>query len=323
MNHEDSDHDFSRANLHIDLDLTYQNEEATKTTMSLPPETTPVPRSVLLPGMSHRSEGPAPTSEPTASPLPVQPGDASPESTEATTSSSSKKEFDLPVLRLHINDISHPGASIFLSAINASAVFRTSVRNVQRLLYTSPATPHTHCPATRSVTLILRDMEGVAYTTGSDLDEDHKEIHFSLKYIAGLPAARHTAEITGVITHELVHCYQWNARGGAPSGLVEGVADWVRLHCDLAPPHWKREAGDKWDGGYQRTAYFLEYLEGRFGEGTVQRLNEKLRTGRYEQKAFWTQLVGRPVEQLFEDYKEELKREGEGKDGKRPPTKTI
>jgi hypothetical protein len=71
----------------------------------------------------------------------------------------------------------------------------------------------------------------------------------------------------------------------------------------LSPPHWKRETkGKKWDGGYQHTAYFLEYLEGRFGAGTVRAINERLRSRKYEEKEFWTGLLGRPVEQLWEDY---------------------
>ncbi len=41
----------------------------------------------------------------------------------------------------------------------------------------------TNVPPTRSVTVVLRDMGGVAYTTGTELDNDHKEIHFSLGYI--------------------------------------------------------------------------------------------------------------------------------------------
>lgn len=146
-------------------------------------------------------------------------------------------------------------------------------------------------------------MDGVAYTTGTDLDSDHKEIHFALNYINGIqPAERLTAEITGVLTHELVHCYQWNAHGSCPGGLIEGIADWVRLRCDLSPPHWKREIGGDWDRGYQHTAYFLEYLETRFGEGTVRKVNEKLRKQNYHAKPFWTELLGRPVEQLYEDY---------------------
>ena len=62
----------------------------------------------------------------------------------------------------------------------------------------------------------------------------------------------------------------------------------------------------EWDGGYQHTAYFLEYLEGRFGEGTVRKINEKLRLHKYEPKPFWTELLGRPVEQLWGDYVENV-----------------
>jgi hypothetical protein len=47
-------------------------------------------------------------------------------------------------------------------------------------------------------------------------------------------------------------------------------------------------------------------LEKRFGKGTIRRLNEKLRIQKYEEKPFWTELVGRPVEQLWGDYKENL-----------------
>jgi hypothetical protein len=218
-----------------------------------------------------------------------------------------KKDFDIPKIRLEIRDLSHAGASSFLKAVQAADVLASAIRNVLRCLYSSPSCPTTTAPPTRSVTLILRDMPGVAYTTGSELDNDHKEIHFSLRYIAGIREDRLAHEITGVVTHEVVHCYQHNAFGTCPGGLIEGIADWVRLSCSLSPPHWKRHADGDWDAGYERTAYFLEYLEDRFGEGTVRRMNEKLRIQRYHQKQFWTELVGRPVEQLWGDYREKLK----------------
>lgn len=156
----------------------------------------------------------------------------------------------------------------------------------------------------------MRSMPGVAYTIGSDLDEDHKEIHFSLDYIhSAVKDSRKTEEIMGVLTHEMVHCYQYNAFGTCPGGLIEGIADWVRLNSQLSPPHWKKEATGKWDAGYQHTGYFLEYLEKRFGEGLIRRLNEKLRIERYEEKRFWTELCGRPVEQLWVDYSDALEKE--------------
>jgi hypothetical protein len=153
-------------------------------------------------------------------------------------------------------------------------------------------------------------MDGVAYTTGSDLDSDHKEIHFSVDYIhRAITASRKAKEIMGVLTHEMVHCYQYNAYGTCPGGLIEGIADWVRLNANLSPPHWKKEATGEWDAGYQHTGYFLEYLEKRYGEGTIRRMNEKLRIERYEEKKFWTELVGRQVEQLWGDYGEVVKEE--------------
>lgn len=113
----------------------------------------------------------------------------------------------------------------------------------------------------------------------------------------------------------MVHAYQWDAHGTCPGGLIEGIADYVRLKADLAPPHWKRdERMDKWDEGYQRTAYFLEWLEGEYGVGTVARINDSLREGVYEAEGFWTGIFGegRDVESLFKRFRESLKGKGEG-----------
>lgn len=251
------------------------------------------------------SASPAPT------PLPMPPSGRNPVSEPTTEDISIEtSKFPLPKLRLEIRDLNHAGSQTFLTAVIANEALRTAVRSVLALLYESPHCPTTTVPTTRSVTLILRSMEGVAYTTGSDLDNDHKEIHFSLDYIQNaIGSERRKHEIMGVLTHEMVHCYQYNGFHTCPGGLIEGIADWVRLNADLSPPHWKQDAGGKWDAGYQHTGYFLEYLENRFGKGTIRRLNEKLRIERYEEKRFWTELCGRPVEQLWKDYSESLQAE--------------
>ncbi|KAB5540416.1 peptidase of plants and bacteria-domain-containing protein [Coniochaeta sp. 2T2.1] len=280
--------------------------------MTIIPSTTPVPRpnQIFMAPTSPASSPPPPPPTSSAVPFPLPDRTAVTPASPTPATSSSSHHHPQPTLRLEIRSLSHPGATKFLSSTNASTLLSTAVRNVQTHLYTSPP-QQTHCPPTRSVTVILRDIGGVAYTTGTELDaQHHKEIHFSLNYINSIPASRLEAEITGVLTHELVHCYQHNAQGSCPGGLIEGIADWVRLCCRLEPPHWKRETkGGKWDGGYQRTAYFLEYLERRFGRGTVRRVNEALRRGRYGEKEFWTGLLGRPVEQLWGDYVEQVERE--------------
>ncbi|RWA10414.1 hypothetical protein EKO27_g4690 [Xylaria grammica] len=272
--------------------------------MPFPPNTTPVPPPVFLPAMS--------PADPTPTPLPGSTkekdaqGSGSGAASSATDPSASSIEgFAQPRLRLHLNELTDNGTSIFLSSISSSTLLPSAVSRVQKALYVDPTRGY-HMPSTRSVTLIVRPMDGVAYTTGIDLDpEQHKEIHLSSRYVASISPDRRGHEIEGVIVHELVHCYQYNGHGYAPGGLIEGVADWVRLGADLAPPHWRKgeEVNGKWDAGYQHTAYFLQYLEERFGDGTVRRLNEGLRTSKYEEKSFWTGILGRPVEQLWEDYK--------------------
>ncbi|CEH12846.1 plant basic secretory protein [Ceraceosorus bombacis] len=97
----------------------------------------------------------------------------------------------------------------------------------------------------RSITLHVREMDGVAYTTGDRWDDEHKEIHISANHIANTSEDRRADELRGVLCHEMVHVWQFNGKGTFPGGAVEGVADWVRLKAGLAPPHWRRTPGDR------------------------------------------------------------------------------
>lgn len=160
-------------------------------------------------------------------------------------------------------------------------------------------------PGTRSVTLVLRAMDGVAYTTGLALDDDHKEIHLNTRYVEQVGEARQKEEIMGVLVHEMVHCWQYSAAGSAPVGLTEGVADWVRLKAGYAPPHWKRLAdGGEWDAGYERTAYFLAWLEEQHGEDVVPRLNLGLAGGTYDGHKLWHDCCGKSVHDLWREYEQ-------------------
>lgn len=143
-------------------------------------------------------------------------------------------------------------------------------------------------------------------------------IDFSLGYINGIKSAPEgskgditgTYEIHGVLVHELVHCFQHNGRGTCPGGLIEGIADWVRLKANLGAPHWKRDSvPDRWDQGYEKTAYFLDWLEAKYGEGTVRSINDTLRVEKYEKTKFWEALVGSDIETLWHDYLQYVKKE--------------
>ncbi len=225
-----------------------------------------------------------------------------------------KPSFPTPRLRLKVQDLSHPGAEVFFANSNPTNALSKASGAVLSTLY-GPTKLNQYIPSTRSVTLILRSMDGVAYTTGKDTDDDHKEIHFSLNYIhevsRRLPQPGQSgAEIQGVLVHEMVHCWQWNGLGTAPGGLIEGIADFVRLKSGLSPPHWKK-GGENWDAGYQVTAYFLEWIEDRMGIDSVRKINQALQAEKYEEHVFWENLFGRKVGDMWNDYLRSVEKDAE------------
>lgn len=106
----------------------------------------------------------------------------------------------------------------------------------------------------------------------------------------------------------------------------------MRLKAGLEPPHWKKptaakERAEKWDQGYQHTAYFLAWLEDvRVGAGAVGMLNDRLlRVGYCDEEGgkggagggFWRGLFGVGVERLWVEYGEYLDGCGSGLDWRR------
>ncbi|PWN54284.1 BSP-domain-containing protein [Violaceomyces palustris] len=158
-------------------------------------------------------------------------------------------------LHLRLSDLSHAGVKAFLNTVFRSSdipqTLDQCLKNVRKLLYPPEladalAGAEIREKEVRSITLVIRDMEGVAYTTGNQLDDAHKEIHLSANYIlsSGEPptpddAIKHAKdEVIGVIVHEMVHTVQHDGKGTAPGGFIEGAADWVRaLACGPAA-HW-------------------------------------------------------------------------------------
>ncbi|EXJ81585.1 hypothetical protein A1O1_07649 [Capronia coronata CBS 617.96] len=212
-----------------------------------------------------------------------------------------------PVLRLHLDDVTHAAAQIACSSLDSGLYLERAIEHVVNHLYDHHGA--SKIPKVRSVTVVLRSMGGVAYTTGLPLDDLHKEIHLSLDYVRSVHSAnpsRIRLEIAGVVTHEMVHCFQNNCQGTAPGGLIEGIADFVRLKAGLAPPHWNgtpENRGKKWDEGYQKTAWFLEWLEERHGPGSISRMNQTMAMGPYDENKFWHSLFGQSVEELWSQYK--------------------
>lgn len=186
---------------------------------------------------------------------------------------------------------------MFFQHVEPLEVMKNAVIAVFDWLYTLETVPR----EVESIVLVLRSMPGCAHTMGSDV---YKEIHLSLDYVQS-SASRAKDEILGVITHEMVHCFQFNGKGSCPGGLVEGIADWVRLHAGLAPPHWKEGKGGTWDAGYEATGFFLDWVEQTRGRGFVRTLNLTMRDREYEEIIF-KELAGRKVTKLWKLYREHL-----------------
>ncbi|XP_030446559.2 uncharacterized protein LOC115669499 [Syzygium oleosum] len=143
------------------------------------------------------------------------------------------------------------------------------------------------------VSLFIDNMDGVAYTSNN-------EIHVSATYLGGF-SGDVKGEFAGVLYHEMTHVWQWNGAGQAPGGLIEGIADFVRLRSGYVPGHWVQPGqGDKWDQGYDVTARFLDYCNG-LKNGFVAELNKKMRTGYSDN--YFVDLLGKTVDQLWSEYK--------------------
>ncbi|KAL8228874.1 hypothetical protein R6Q57_013774 [Mikania cordata] len=150
-----------------------------------------------------------------------------------------------------------------------------------------------HKKDVESISVFIDDMGGVAYTFDNN-------IHVSANYIQGYSGDIRN-EITGVLIHEMAHVWQWDGNGQAPSGLIEGIADYVRLKAGYAPSHWVQpKQGDRWDQGYDVTARFLDYCNG-LNNHFVAQLNKKMRIG--YNNGFFMELLGKTVDQLWAEYK--------------------
>ncbi|KZV51759.1 hypothetical protein F511_11447 [Dorcoceras hygrometricum] len=188
---------------------------------------------------------------------------------------------------------STPGGVRFNNDIGAQYSLQTAVDATNFIFRTFQQNSPSDRKDVARVSLFIDDIDGVAYASNN-------EIHVSARYIGGY-SGDVKREITGVLYHELTHIWQWNGNGQTPGGLIEGIADFIRLRAGYAPSHWVAPGqGDRWDQGYDVTARFLDYCNG-LRNGFVAELNKKMRNG-YNVN-FFVELLGKSVDQLWSDYK--------------------
>ncbi|XP_050366157.1 uncharacterized protein LOC126784712 [Argentina anserina] len=147
---------------------------------------------------------------------------------------------------------------------------------------------------TPRISLFVEVRDGIAASSG-DI------IHVSAKYMEDLTAANLKKDFNWVIYHEVTHSLQRNGNGQAPTGLVEGIAEFVTLTSGFIYDGFAQPGdGNNWDEGYGVTARFLEYCNG-LKDGFVAELNKKMIDGYSDD--FFNQLLGKTVDQLWTDYK--------------------
>ncbi|KAB5562832.1 hypothetical protein GE09DRAFT_1172035 [Coniochaeta sp. 2T2.1] len=217
-----------------------------------------------------------------------------------------ERRSNLPCLALEVRNWSLPGAQRFLSVFNSASVLEELAAFILETLFGERATT----PEVRSITIIVTShtymptFQCLAFHSVSDLDNTHHRIEVAESFLQRIPEDRLRDEVTGVILHEMVHCFQSNF-DKAPQGLIEGLADWVRLRRGLDPPHWqddrKVKPSQSWHTGYQVTAYFLEYLETNYGSGTVAQINALVCSGGYSELR-WSAILGNDVDSLWQQY---------------------
>lgn len=145
----------------------------------------------------------------------------------------------------------------------------------------------------QEVTLLIEHLDG-------EVSKDkNNEIYISANYI-GNYSSDVKREITGVLYNEMTHIWQWKGNSHAPEGLIEGIADIVRLKVNYAPSNWVLLGqGDRWDQGFDVTAKFLDYCN-ILRNGFVAELNKKMRSG--YSNSYFVDLLGKTVDQLWCKY---------------------
>ncbi|KAH1267866.1 Basic secretory protease [Glycine max] len=112
----------------------------------------------------------------------------------------------------------------------------------------------------QQVNLIVENMDGLhLYVSQQIAYCSNDEIHESSSFIERFPR-------------------DWDGNGQALSGLIEGIADYVRLKAGYAADYWGQPGhGGDWNQGYDVTARFLDYCNG-IKNGFVAYLNSMMKS---------------------------------------------
>jgi hypothetical protein len=144
--------------------------------------------------------------------------------------------------------------------------------------------------APKKFTITFKNMDGVAYTSGTSI-------------MCSAAWFRSHQNDQGALIHEMAHVVQQYRGQGNPGWLIEGIADyirWFKYEPTNKRPH-PNLARAKYTDSYRTTAAFLEFVATNFDHEFVVRMNEALREGRYL-PSLWQEYTGKTVDELWDEY---------------------
>ncbi len=210
-----------------------------------------------------------------------------------------------PGFDLEVTDDDPARRQIFFDAVgeDPAPYVQDIGRRVCRILYREADEVR---DATHLTLIIEYDPDGVAWKAGNgaNIQVGISTAHLQNIHNAGGDVAR---EITGILFHEMTHMYQHDDSdgGGVDLGLIEGIADFVRISAGYPPPGAQPNPNGNWNDGYRTTAFFLLWLDDTYPD-FVYRLNLTMHSddGQTWSPASFEDLTGKTVDALWQDYRD-------------------
>jgi hypothetical protein len=162
----------------------------------------------------------------------------------------------------------------------------------------------------KQVSLKIYAFDGVA-----NASPQSGHINFSSNHIenfSGSSAEDAYTELFGVLVHEGHHLFQASNTG--PGGMVEGMADYVRIRAELYGPNRKPQKGGNWDSPYTTGGFFFSYLHGANKLHDIEYSSPDPQSGRAlhaRQMSNWNvsafqEIFGKDVSELWNEYQGDI-----------------
>ena len=208
-----------------------------------------------------------------------------------------------PEITLNLEDKNAYRSGLFLDVAgdDPEAFLQDIGRKVCRILYKEASEVR---DANRLELIIRNSVGDVAWKSGNigDITIMISTDHLKNVDQAGRDVAK---EIKGILFHEMTHMYQQddNDGGGADLGIIEGIADFVRIKSGYIPRGARPNKNGNWNDGYTTTAFFLVWLDEAYSDFAYE-LNKSMDNNDGERwtPAAFEEITGKPVNQLWQEY---------------------